>query len=347
VISHAELDASRRRGDPAADRLLVELGQNFWTVLPLLDSLPRLDDPLPAALPAQARRFLEAESELSKRFDRTRTLEAQRWASRHLFHVTTALFHAALPSSYAAAKGAAVLHATGRMREDLDRRVNETARFVLCVLEEGAFEPRGRGVRAVLRVRLVHAMTRALLVARQPAPEVPLNQEDLLGALFTFSVVTIEAVRRLGVAVSAREADDYYALFRGIGLLLGIEAALLPPDFESALLLSACIADRQFRPSAAGRDLMSVLAARIEAHVRVPELPHYLVRRLAGDRVADIVGVPEVGRVQSLLARVGRVGWLGGSALNELALGLAPVVGQRLLRGVVQAKLEHPVRGER
>jgi len=272
-----------------------------------------------------------------------RVLAAQNWANLHLFHVTTALFHAALPSSYAAAKGARVLLSTGRMRKDIDRRVNETALFVLDVLEKGSFEANGSALPAVLKVRLVHALVRASHPAREAAAgEVPLNQEDLLGALLTFSVVVVRAVRRLGAEVFAADADDYYQLWRTVGFAIGIEEALLPETFEQAERLSVRIAERQFRASDAGRTLTKVLIERIGEHVMFPGLTQHLIRRLAGDRVADLLAVPADREFRKLLSELGGVLPIRRFPVQELLRDLSPVIGQPLLRSIVRVKLNGP-----
>jgi len=235
------LDAARRRGDPPADGLIGELGDGAWAVAAMLRGVRRNDQALPPSLPERARTFLETVRPPDW-LDRTRVLRGQRWAHEHLLPVTTALFCASLPSAYAAARGARVLAATGRLQGDIDRRVNETARFVLDVLEPGALDPEGHGIRAVQRTRLVHAAVRRSLAGVVPAEEPPINQEDLLGSLLTFSVVVVGAVRRLGFAVDARTADDYFHLWRGVGAMLGIAEELLPMDFAGAAEVTRLLA---------------------------------------------------------------------------------------------------------
>jgi hypothetical protein len=131
--------------------------------------------------------------------DPPRAARAQSFAFRHLFQITLALFCASLPTAYGAARGSRVLAATGRMAgKELDRRVNETAQFLLDVLAPGAFSPNGSALRGIQKVRLMHAAVRAHLArpVRQRT-EIAINQEDLLGMLFAFSVVVIRALRRL------------------------------------------------------------------------------------------------------------------------------------------------------
>jgi len=340
VTQAATFDAARKRGDAVADSVIRRLGRDVWAMNALMQGCRRSDQPLPQHLPAVAREFFEQQSALPAWFERTRVLAAQRWASQHLLHITAALFHASLPSAYAAERGATVLLCTGRMTTDLDRRVNETARFVIDVLTPDAFEPSGVAIRSVQQVRLVHSAVRFWLKERNPWPdEVPLNQEDLLGTLMSFSVVVVRAVRRLGVSVSATEAEDFYHLWRVVGALLGVEPALLPGDFPAAERTSDLIAERQFRESRAGKQLMLALSVRINQHVMVPGMTDYLIRRLSGDRVADLLGIPANERFRSKLSQLARLPFVDRLPLSKLLPQLSTTVGKPLLNSIITRKL--------
>jgi len=336
TLSDATLEAARRRGDAAADAVVLALGGEVLAVNALLRSVRRNDDPLPAALPPAVSKFLAGVAP-PPWWQRTRVLAAQRWATEHLLHVTVALFCASLPSAYAAADGARVLASTGRMTRDLDRRINETARFVLAVVEPAAFDPVGHALTAVRKVRLVHASVRRMLTTREPGSrDVPINLEDQLGTLLGFSVVVVRALRRMGVDVSAREADDFVHLWAGVGAMLGLDPELLPDDFAGASRCADAIAQRHFRASPHGRELMAALLVRMEAHVDLPGLraaPRALVRKLLGDRTADLLGVPAPGH--TMLAAVGGFADLS----RRVARGVTPLVGRRLLDAVVSVKL--------
>lgn len=336
----AALDAARQRGDTVADSVVYRLGREMWAMNTLMQGCRVNAQPLPDKLPAVAREFFEAHSSLPSSFQKSRVVAAQRWAKQHLLHITAALFHASLPSAYAAERGATVLLATGRMATDIDRRVNVTARFVVDVLSPGSFEPNGMGIRSIQQVRLVHAAVRYWLRDRKPWPdEEPLNQEDLLGTLFTFSVVVIRAVRRLGVTVSSSEAEDFYQLWRVVGELLGVEEALMPRDFAGAEALSDRIAQRQFRSSAAGQQLMSALLARINQHVLIPSMTTYLVRRLSGDRVAELLGLAEDDSFRAAVGKLARVPLLDRLPIKTALPQLTNVVGQPLLNSIISRNL--------
>lgn len=340
--SHAELDRERLAGDPPADAAVAALGPNAWVVNAMLRHVHKNGAPLPDAVPAVVARLFAEHVTPPPWLDEARAQRAQRWASKHLFHITVALFCASLPTAYGAAKGARVLAATGRMQgNNLDRRVNETAQFVLDVVAEGGFSPEGSALRAIQKVRLIHAAVRRHLLDKGLGDgEVPINQEDLLGTLFTFSVVVIRALRRLGVAVSEAEADDYYHLWRAVGAALGVRHDLLPADHTSACDLSDRIAARQIRPSEHGRALFTALITGIESHVpRLRFAPRMLVRYLVGDRLADDLGAPPDGDFQAKLAVLRLLPGLPGKPLTSLAVRLSPLLGRPLLEAVIAAKL--------
>lgn len=345
-MDDAALDAARQRGDSVADPLIERLGRDVWAMNTAMQGCRGNAQPLPETLPTAAREFFEQHSALPAWFQKSRVMAAQRWANQHLLHITAALFHASLPSAYAAERGATVLLATGRMATDIDRRVNVTARFVVDTLAQGSFEPQGTGIRSIQQVRLVHAAVRFWLRDRKPWPdEQTLNQEDLLGTLFTFSVVVIRAVRRLGVSVSASEADDFYHLWRVVGALLGIEEALMPRDFAAAEALCDRIAQRHFRQSLAGQRLMSALLARINEHVMIPSMTAYLVRRLSGDRVAELLGVAEDESFRAVVGKLSRIPLMDRLPIKTVLPQLTNVVGQPLLSSIISHKLSGELPG--
>lgn len=329
LLDEATLDGLRHIGDPAIDTLVRSFGREIWAVNAQLRHIhknaerPDLSGPLAAYC---------AELTLPD-VDHRRLANAQRFASRHLIPITTALFCASLPSAYAAAKGARVLVATGRMSSDaLDARVNETARFVLDVLAEDGFGPTGSALRAIQKVRLMHASVRVHLLEKGVlADEVPINQEDMLGTLFTFSVVVVRSLRKLGVELRADEAEDFYYLWRAVGQMLGIQPALLPPDLTQAEDLYRRINERQAAASPQGQALMHALILGMERHVPFTKwVPPTLVRHLLGPRLSDLLAVPAANpHLISLLPRPPRA-----------VIGLiSPLIARPLLNGIVQWKL--------
>jgi hypothetical protein len=169
-------------------------------------------------------------------------------------------------------------------------------------MDHGALASRGRGVRTAQKVRLMHAGVRYLLLERRaPAWDaaklgLPINQEDLAGTLLTFSLVTLDALDRLGVAVSSAEASAWLHAWKVVGHLLGIREDMLPVDIADARALMDSIRARQWTSSDDGKTLIVPLVAMMQDYFpgrALDGLPIALVRHLAGDHCADLLGLPK------------------------------------------------------
>jgi hypothetical protein len=226
-------------------------------------------------------------------------------------------------------------------RARLDRRVNETAQFVLDVLAENGFAPDGSAIRSISKVRLIHAAVRNHLVGRLGDEDVPINQEELLGTLFTFSLVVIRSVRRLGVPMSDAEAEDFFHLWRAVGAMLGIREDSLPATYDEALTLARHIARRQFGPSEDGHALLADLLAGIERHASgIDWLPRYLIRYLVGDEIADHVGVPMDGSLEDKLTLLRLLPRVQASPVTAIVRKLSSLLGRPLLELIIAKKLD-------
>lgn len=338
------LARARSIGDERADELMGELARH-----PRREAIDRLlarvrdtQTPLPSGLPRSLRRFLEEEG-LPAWADRERLLRAQRFSERNVMAIAIALFCAALPSAFTGAKGVSVLYATGRLEHDVDARVNETGRFVFDVLMPGGFES-GHAVRAAQKVRLLHAGVRHAVRGRAGA-DVPINQEDLLGTLTCFSIVVLDALESMGVAVSRREAEDYLHLWLVVGAMLGIHQRLLPHDVAVARRLGEDIRARQTASSADGRKLAKVLLDGIERHLPLRGLGLLgpgLMRMFLGEAGARTLGLPKGLSTPSLsLLFAGSRALLGAPARDDRALSsLRDGIARTVLELTMSRKLE-------
>ena len=325
----ADLDVWRTVGDEPADRAVAAYFAAVGAASPgsLMHSLvEHLDVPPEDRVPAVAE-FLAAASQLPAWADPARLVAGQTVFGDLIVHQFTALYLASLPSAYAAARGVHVIWLTARLQDDPERRLNETAQFLMDVTAPEAFAAGGVAIDRILHVRLMHAAVRWLIdhqdgVARpadaDPAARPtepmwatswgrPVNQEDLAGTMSTFSTVVLTALRRSGVELDAAAEEDFIHLWAVIGHLLGIHDELLPRDLEAAEALQRAVFTRQQASSAVGRDLTTTLLGLL--HDRVPRfivaLAPAMARRYMGDRVADMVGVPKsrVGEADPVAAR--------------------------------------------
>jgi hypothetical protein len=79
------------------------------------------------------------------------------------------LFCASLPECYVVPDLAAVLHATGQLEERAEHRIRTTGAMIFPVMMEGGLAPSGgSGIAQVLKVRLIHATIRNLILRGAP-----------------------------------------------------------------------------------------------------------------------------------------------------------------------------------
>ncbi len=211
-----------------------------------------------------------------------------------------------LVHGYAAPAGNKPLAFSGRLKERAERRLAETGRFVTAVTEPAGLKPGAPGFRAVLRVRLMHAQVRRLLLdsGRWSHDEWshPINQHDMLATILLFSCIFVDGIRKLGVHVSAQEADDYQHLFRYVGELIGVEPALLPTTFAEGMRLAHLIRLTQGEPDKDSRELVSAMTDAPLLAAKTPEqrkraerqvaVARGLCRGLIGEELADALGLP-------------------------------------------------------
>ncbi|HAV36684.1 MAG TPA: DUF2236 domain-containing protein, partial [Massilia sp.] len=85
----------------------------------------------------------------------------------------TLLFCASLPECYVPVDLASVLHSAGQLERHTDYRVRATAAMIFPVMLRGGLTaPDGGGVAQVLKVRLIHATIRHLIMRGHPAAAV-------------------------------------------------------------------------------------------------------------------------------------------------------------------------------
>lgn len=223
------------------------------------------------------------------------------------------LWLASIPSGYAGARDAIVLGESIRCVSDPRSRFLETGQFVIDVMSPGALEPGGIGVRDIRHVRLVHALARYLIKERQDltdpdftwTPEIgePVNQMALLATQFTFSIVGLEVLDKLGIRLTDDEAEAYVHVWNVIGALLGVREDLLPLDWATSAAVWARIKQREYAPSPQGVELtqaaLGVMRQLMPGRL-LDGFPATGVRMMIGDEVADLLGVPPPNWTRSL-----------------------------------------------
>ena len=290
----------RQVGDPSADALIDELArtEQIRAVSRILRTLVDNDQPLPDEVPYSLAEWLERTREVPAWADRGRLERGCAVVVEHGPQVCVSLATASLVYCYAGYPGVKVLTFSRRLDHDAVRRVGETAQFVLAVMAPGSLHPGGRGIRKIQKVRLLHAAIRRLISRSgrwsSETDGLPLCQEDLAGTLMSFSWIVVNSLRRLGVRVEDREAEDYHYRWRVIGEMLGIDPTVIPVDLAGARELTDSIARRNHRRSPEGIEMTRAL---FELHAN--SLPPgfigaapALTRHLLGDEICSLVDLP-------------------------------------------------------
>jgi hypothetical protein len=203
-----------------------------------------------------------------------------------------------LPYCYAAADGAMVLYQSERLRNDVEKRLIDTAEFIWDVMAPSAFTVTGKGFSSLLKIRLTHAAARYYTTFNSTwdfTLGVPINQEDMAGTNLSFSLIVIRGLRKLGLTISYNEQQSFLHLWNVIGYLLGLKEELIPKTGKSANALELAIRKRHFRTSVQGRELTKILCdflASASPENISPKDTFQLMRHLLEDEVSDILNIP-------------------------------------------------------
>lgn len=242
------------------------------------------------------------------------------------------LFCASLPECYVIPDLADVLHAAGQLEQHTDYRIRSTAAMIFPVMMRGGLtQPDGGGIAQILKVRLIHAMIRNLVLRGSPqdargvvSPLTPLtppkppaqmphalfvrgwnigerglpcNQEELAYTLLTFNYVFLRSLRQLGLGLPSADEEAYLHCWNVAAHVLGVRRDLMAETMADAAELFATMQARGRatppRPDVRPR-LGQALVDTMARAIRVPVVRHFpalMTYRLCGPQAARDVGV--------------------------------------------------------
>jgi hypothetical protein len=333
-LTDAYLDRMREVVDPPADAVAASLCDRgaHRLVADLIKNrqMWEADGEPSRLLPEDIRAYMKLASALPPWCDPRAIAEAQAFFLLYGLASSTLLACASLPQCYVMKYGTEVLAYTKFLQVDPGRRIRETAQMVMDVMCPRGLEPGGRGVRATMKVRVMHAIVRHMIEhdpRAKPNPSdpalrarfgKPINQEDMAYTLMTFSYVVVEGFRTMGYAMSGSERDGYIHCWNVVGYLMGITEELLPASFSDAEELFNAIQRRQHGQSEAGQKLAAALLSALESAIpgRLHDpLPAALTRRLVGDETADSLGIARARGLTRLRLRLLLTGWAWSAGL--------------------------------
>ncbi|MEO5671522.1 MAG: oxygenase MpaB family protein [Ramlibacter sp.] len=378
----AHWDAMRRQADPLADRTvaaiigpwsdaegamgpgIARLGQatrlmSQWSSNAVLASWAP-DASADRAVVEALRAYLDEGSRLPAW---TRPADVERAESVFMDYGPLScvlLFCASLPECYVLPHLSEVLHVAGQLEAHTEYRIRQTAAMVFPVMmKNGLTAPGGGGIAQVLKVRLIHATIRHLILHGTPqeatgriaagaAPGatasmqqalvahgwdvdrqgVPCSQLELAYTLLTFGYVFLQGMRTLGEHLSKDQEEATLHAWNVAGHVLGIRDDLMAHTMEEAVAMFAGMqamarahpALPDVRPGL-GHALLDTMARSIRLPV-VRNIPVPLTRWLVGDRTAGEIGANE--RVGLLTRAAFTVARLAVRAVDAVARVVLP-----------------------
>lgn len=261
------------------------------------------------------------------------------------------LFCRSLPECYVIPDLSVVLQTAGQLTQHTDYRVRSTAAMIFPVMLEGGLtSPTGSGIAQILKVRLIHATIRHLILRGNPSdvtaavapisdfagttrmheamighgwntPDdgLPCNQEELAYTLLTFSHCFLDSMHTLHLGLPQADEEAYLHTWNVVGHVLGIDDALMVKTSADAQALfetmqargRADTVDPDPRP-ALGAALMDAMAAVIPFRL-LKSVPTLMTRHLCGPETTSDLGLG------------GPVSWLS-RALFALGMGIVGLI---------------------
>lgn len=231
-----------------------------------------------------------------------------------------ALLVSSLVEGYSLSKAAHVLVATGRLHQDVLRRIYETGQMTHNMLVQDGLKVGGPGHRTIMEVRLLHAMVRKYLKGRGWETELydePVNQEDMAFTIVEFDYLAVRGMERMGARLSDDDKKAVHHLWRFGARLNGVCDELLTETLEEEIYQYERIRERQYSPNEESRMLAKAVISALagEPTFNLPEgLLYELSRMCLGESLADAYRLP-----RSTVWRQAAVAYKGANKLATLA----------------------------
>ena len=198
-LADAALAAMQHRADPLADQTLAEILGPWppgdvqadapqWQRLETLNALlaqwtdnatlarwqaspgpvSGVQGPVTPAMARALNHYVQTAQPLPDWADARQIERAEKLFMEHGALSCILLFCASLPECYVIPDLSAVLHTSGQLEQNAEYRIRSTAAMIFPVMMHGGLAARGAGVAQVLKVRLIHATIRNLILHGSP-----------------------------------------------------------------------------------------------------------------------------------------------------------------------------------
>lgn len=326
---------------------------------------------LPSAMAAPVRDYLAAAQRLPDWADPAEIARAEQMFFDDGVMSVLLLFCASLPECYVVPDLAEVLHTTGALEQRTDYRIRSTAAMIFPVMMKGGLtDPAGSGVAQVLKVRLIHATVRHLILRGPPhaallpgaarlaplalngmpqgmhqalyrhgwdvrARGLPSNQEEQAYTLLTFGYVPLRGLRDLGIPATPAQEHALLHTWNVVGHLVGIRRELMVQTMDDARALFERMQQRG-RAEPRDPDPRGPLAAAL-FETMAKEIPLALLRPFPLLLSRRLIGP----RASADLRLNERVGWLSRFlfALSSTVIGAIDTIGRWFSPGFSLARL--------
>jgi hypothetical protein len=159
-----------------------------------------------------------------------------------------------------------------------ERRIFETAQFVFDVMDKNWWEPTHRGILTALKVRIMHAAMRHVILDSEKQGEKwnnewgkPISQEDLIATNQVFSLEFFKGMAMLGLSLSSEEKKAWFHTWKTIGKIMGVNDELICATVDEAWDLQHTVYAHLFKDETiSGITLAKALVETLK-HFHLPE----------------------------------------------------------------------------
>ncbi|MFE9680973.1 oxygenase MpaB family protein [Streptomyces sp. NPDC006285] len=261
----------------------------------------RNDQPLPTALPADLRAFIDSARRLPSWADRNKLETAAKFnESRGLYlnllnGVGGGMLSTAIPR-----EARSVYYSKGGA--DMEDRVAKTSMLGFAVGDLNAFRPDGDVIVQAVKTRLVHAAVRHLL-PQSPAwsqtsggQTIPISQADMLVTWHSLPTYAMRKMLEWKVPITPAESVAYLHVWQVTAHMLGIRDEYIPATWTEANKQSDQVLDPILASTREGIELTDILLRQLAEQTSPGGIDRPLVNALArylvGDQVADWDNIP-------------------------------------------------------